>query len=309
VFGAVLVIAQAYGWSAPGIHWEAGMALPAGTSPNRNCAAYPIAAALIIAAFAAGRGPWPRRGAAVAASAVCALGLVLSCARGAWIAAIAAALAVGALSAAATWRQWRAALAARPSPAPSPWRAPLSWRGVGALVLVGGVVFAGTAVRPEAATAEAREQDAKHPTSIAHRLDIATHHESVSTRFDLWRGAFEMARERPLLGGGAAGYLATMDAHAPGGAAHTHAHNEVLYVAAVAGVPAALALLAFLAAVTITIVRRWRRDPATTPLVLVLLLPVALGPPAIEIMTLSPIFGPLCAVLLGAALAGIRRPV
>jgi O-antigen ligase len=285
--GAVLVIAQAYGWNPPGIHWEEGMALPAGTFPNRNFAAYPIAAGLLVTAGQAIRTPtWRGRVVAGAAAAICALGLVLTCSRGAW----AATLVAGTL---ALVRHLRA-------------RRPLvSWGRVALAVSIVAVVTAGTSIRPTPATAEAQQQAAAHPTDIELRLDVAGHHESISTRLDLWRGAVALSAERPLLGWGATGYLERIDGHSPGGSTHTHAHNELLHTAAVAGWPAALAIVAFLLTVVWTAFRRPRADQANT--VTLLLLPIALAPAAIEILTLSPVFGPVCAALLGAALAPARR--
>lgn len=73
---------------------------------------------------------------------------------------------------------------------------------------------------------------------------------SVGTRFEMWKGAFMVIADRPLLGVGEQGYLSAMQALAEDGVIHPaaarygHPHNEVLDAFAKRGVAGLAVLLA-----------------------------------------------------------------
>ena len=87
-------------------------------------------------------------------------------------------------------------------------------------------------------------------TDWRHYSEGAVVEGSVSKRIEMWRGAWQLFREKPLIGWGETGYIQQLQALgevgsiSPQAAGYTHAHNELLNALAKKGIVGALILYA-----------------------------------------------------------------
>jgi O-antigen ligase len=247
---AATVGLQEYGVNPPGWRPAEGMALPAGTFMHRNTPAFVIAAAMpvmvdrVLDVLDRPRA-WRLVAAGAAALAVLVFALVVARCRGAWLTTILGLLLL---------LVWRRRDLVR-----------LRVAHLALLAAVPAVVLLALSFRPVQPAGQ---------RSILERANLVEDSGSVRARFFLWRLAAEMIRDQPLVGIGPGQFheaaRARVAGHVP--SRSRDADNEIIHTAAVAGLPAALALTAFVLLLARRVMSGARDDGRRWPPVLVVLL-------------------------------------
>jgi O-antigen ligase len=247
---AATVGLQELGVNPPGWRPADGMALPAGTFMHRNTPAYLIAAALPVMLdrmldMLDRPRAWRFVAAAAGALAVLVFALVVARCRGAWLTTI-----LG-LALLLVWRR----------------RDLLRLRAVhlALLAAVPAAVLLALSLRPVQPAGQ---------SSILHRANVVEDSGSIHARFFLWKLAAEMIRDQPLAGIGPGQFYESARARVAGHipSRSRDADNEIIHTAAVAGVPAALALVAFVLLLAWRVMSGARREGRRWPPILVVLL-------------------------------------
>lgn len=278
---AATVGLQELGVNPPGWQLAEGMALPAGTFMHRNTPAYIIATALPVVFdrmldLLNRPRAWRFVAAGAATLTVLVFALVVARCRGAWLTAILALVLL------LVWRR----------------RDLFRLRAVHVALLaaVPAAVLLALSLRPVQPAGQ----------SILQRANVVEDSGSVHARFFLWSLAAQMVRDRPLVGVGPGHFYESarerVAGHIP--SRSRDADNEIVHTAAVAGLPAALALVAFVLLLAWRVGWGARRDARRWPPILVVLL-FMLVLMSIPMTTISKgEMSGLCGILLGAISAG-----
>lgn len=141
-------------------------------------------------------------------------------------------------------------------------------RSVIALAIASFALFMAASVIPELKVRE-RVQDASAEVTEYYQAGKAD--TSVGARLEMWKGAWIMFAEQPLLGVGRANFNNQMNALIARGdidpaiSQFRHAHNEMLHVMATGGLVGALALMFLYAAPIVFFIRVFRRIEIAKP--------------------------------------------
>lgn len=89
---------------------------------------------------------------------------------------------------------------------------------------------------------------------ISDKIEIETSLANEASRVYIWDSALEIAADNPIFGVGQGNFYDTFEANRPGHRIHVHAHNDLLNVAAMAGIPG----LIFFFAIWVILFMTWK---------------------------------------------------